>query len=97
MKPAQYWREKKKIRQFIGRRGQVIASTIIRTSAPGLDYLTPYSYAVVDFAGEKKEMMGVSGEALSIGDEVVCVMRKTEISEPNQLINYGLKVQKVTR
>ena len=97
MKPAQYWREKKKIKEFLGQKGLVIASTVIRTTTPGLSYLAPYSYVVVDFAGEKKEMMGVSGEILENGDEVVCVMRKTELSEPNQLINYGLKVQKVTR
>lgn len=97
MKPAQYWREKQKIKYFLGKTGKVIASTVIRTTTPNLDYLTPYSYVVVDFKGEKREMMGVSGEILETGDEVVCVMRKTELSKPNQLINYGLKVQKVTR
>lgn len=97
MKPAQYWREKQTIKEFLGRTGRVVANTVIRTTAPGLAYLTPYSYVVVDFEGEKREMMGVSGDILKSGDEVVCVMRKTELSEPNQLINYGLKVQKVRR
>ncbi|NCN87757.1 MAG: hypothetical protein GW941_02585 [Candidatus Pacebacteria bacterium] len=95
MKPAQYWRNKQKIKDYIGKTGQVIASTTIRTSSPGLTHITPYSYVIVDFSGEKKELMGVGNELLEIGDEVVCVMRKMELGAPQELIDYGLKVKKI--
>jgi uncharacterized OB-fold protein len=95
MKPAQYWRHKKQIKDYLGKLGQVVASTVIRTTSPGLSHMTPYSYVVVDFAGEKKELMGVGNEMLEVGDKVVCVMRKMERGASNQLIDYGLKVKKV--
>ena len=95
MKPAQYWREAKQIKEYLGKTGQVIASTVIRTSSPEFNYIVPYSYLVVDFNGVKKEMMGAGSELLSVGNEVICVMRKIGQSGDKSLIEYGLKVQKI--
>lgn len=95
MKPAQYWRHSRTIKEYVHKQGTVISSTMIRTTTPELEYLIPYSYVVVDFGDEKKEMMGVPGEALAIGDTVCCVMRKMGQTNPTELIDYGLKVKKI--
>lgn len=95
MKPAQYWRQNKQIKDYLGKKGQVVASTIIRTTSPELSHMTPYSYVIVDFTGEKKELMGVGNEVLEVGDNVVCVMRRMGVGTQHHLIDYGLKVKKV--
>jgi uncharacterized OB-fold protein len=94
MKPAQYWRETRQIKDYLGKTGKVISSTVIRASSPEFNYLVPYSYVVVDFVGIKKEMMGAGSELLSVGDKVICVMRKMGQTDDKNLIDYGLKVQK---
>lgn len=95
MKPAQYWRDKQQIKDYLGKTGLVVANTVIRTTSPGLSHMTPYSYVIVDFAGEKKELMGIGNEVLLAGDQVVCVMRKMSLGASHQLIDYGLKVKKI--
>ncbi|MDH5533537.1 MAG: hypothetical protein OEX81_03870 [Candidatus Pacebacteria bacterium] len=95
MKPAQYWREAKQIKEYLGKTGQVISSTVIRASSPEFNYLVPYSYVVVDFSGVKKEMMGAGSQLLDTGDRVVCVIRKMGQTDSKSLIEYGLKVEKI--
>jgi uncharacterized OB-fold protein len=95
MKPAQYWREAKQIKEYLGKTGQVVASTVIRSSSPQFNHMVPYSYLVVDFNGVKKEMMGAGSELLIEGDKVICVMRKMGLSDDKSLIEYGLKVEKI--
>ena len=97
MKPAQYWREAKQIKEYLGKTGSVVASTVIRSSAPEFNHLVPYSYVVVDFSGIKKEFMGIGNEILSTGDEVTCVMRKMSRGDNKSLIEYGIKVEKINK
>ena len=97
MKPAQYWRQAKQVKEYLGKTGQVVTSTVIRASSPEFNYLVPYSYVVVDFAGTKKELMGVGQEILQVGDDVICVMRKMAQTDSKNLIDYGLKVAKINK
>lgn len=97
MKPAQYWRESKQIKEYLGKTGVVFASTTIRSSSPQFNHMVPYSYLVVDFNGVKKEMMGAGSELLTVGDKVICVMRKMGQMDDKSLIEYGLKVQKIVK
>lgn len=93
MRPAEYWRKNKNWKKWLGKKGIVIEASWITKSSPKFDKLAPYSFAVVDFEGEKKEFMGVSGEKLEMGDEIVCVFRKLSISKNEEIIPYGIKVQ----
>ncbi|NCN03741.1 MAG: hypothetical protein GW942_01545 [Candidatus Pacebacteria bacterium] len=95
MKPAQYWRDKQIINDYLGKTGQVVANTVIRTTSPELSHMAPYSYVIVDFSGIKKEMMGVGNEVLVAGDSVVCVIRRMGLGDLQGLIDYGLKVKKI--
>lgn len=83
------------ITDWLGRTGLVLGCTTIRTSSPELGYLTPYDFALVDFAGEKKELMAAWGERLQVGDQVRVVLRKMSQPNHNSLIEYGLKLEKV--
>ncbi len=97
MKPPYYWRLNKDWSNWIGQRGRVLASTLIRVSSPDCEALLPFSYVVVDFGNDKREMMGADHEVFEIGDEVICVLRKTAVTQDNELIEYGLKVTKVNK
>ena len=95
MKPAAYWRASKEWSGWLGRRGKVVVSTLITVAAPEQEIMTPYSYAIIDFGDQKKEFMGAGHASLTIGDEVECVLRKLSVGQPHELIEYGIKVQKV--
>ncbi len=97
MKPPQYWRQNKDWKNWIGKKGTVIASTIVRVAAPERAAFTPYSYVLVDFKSEKHEFMGTGHEVFKSGDEVICVLRKTAVLEDHELIPYGIKVEKVDK
>lgn len=94
MRSASYWRASKNWHLWLGKIGRVELSTQIRVSAPQMEELTPYSYAVVSFGKKRKEFMGVTGEKLQSGDKVVCVLRKLSIGSAASLIEYGIKVKK---
>lgn len=96
MKPAAYWRSSKEWSKWLGRRGKVIVATMVTVAAPDQESLTPYAYAIVDFEGEKKEFMGAGNAELRTGDDVECVLRKLSVSQPHELISYGIKVEKVS-
>ncbi|MEN8253663.1 MAG: hypothetical protein ABFQ62_04800 [Patescibacteria group bacterium] len=95
MRPAEYYRQNKDWKKYIGKVGIVVASTMIRVSAPEQTDLLPYSYAVVKVGKEKKEYMGVGHEKLKPGDKVKCVLRKVGISNKAGIIEYGIKVTKI--
>lgn len=94
MKPAQYWRQNKEWKKWLGRSGKVVASTIVRVAAPERTSFTPYSYVLVDFGQERHEFMGVGHQVFEIGQEVECVLRKIAVLSQEELIPYGIKVQK---
>lgn len=96
MKPAQYWRQNKEWSKWLGRKGKVVASTMVRVAAPDRSLFTPYSYVIVEFGKERHEFMGASNDELVIGDVVECVLRKIGTSEKHELIQYGIKVAKVS-
>ena len=95
MKPPQYWRQNKDWKNWLGKRGKVIASTIVRVSAPEQSAFTPYSYVLVDFGNERHEFMGEGHAVFEINDEVQCVLRKISVLADHELIPYGIKVQKI--
>lgn len=95
MTPAEYTRKNRQWKQWIGRPGVVVAVTQIHVAPPDQALFAPYSYCIVDFGSEKKSLMGVAGETLTVGDEVVCVLRKIAIPDEKGIIPYGIKVKKI--
>jgi len=95
MKPPQYYRQNKTWSTWLGKKGKVLASTIVRVAAPEQAAFTPYSYVLVDFGDAKHEFMGTGNDVFSPGDEVECVLRKIAVPNSQELIPYGIKIQKV--
>ncbi|OGJ37674.1 MAG: hypothetical protein A2383_04145 [Candidatus Pacebacteria bacterium RIFOXYB1_FULL_39_46] len=95
MEPAQYWRANKNWSAWIGRQGTVLVSTVVRTSSPQQDSFKPFSYLLVDFGKEKKELLGVGHQEFQPGDKVVCVLRKISDPSSRELVTYGIKVKKL--
>jgi len=91
---AQYWRARKEWSAWVGKKGAVIASTMIYVGSPALSAQTPYPYVVVDFGEVKHSFMGVGHEALQPGNVVECVWRKIDAVAPHEVIMYGIKVKK---
>lgn len=96
MQAARYWRENKTWKDWIGRKGKVIVSTLVYTVNPQQLQFAPYSYVLVDFGGDRHEFMGAGHEEFSAGDLVVCVLRKLAIPKSHELIPYGIKVKRAT-
>lgn len=103
MKAAAYYRQNKNWKNYLGRVGRVVVSTMIHVGSQAQESFLPYSYAVVDFGKEgglpraqsRGEFMGVANEELAADDKVVCVLRKIGISDKAGIISYGIKVKKL--
>lgn len=95
IRPIEYWRQAKKWHDWVGKTGQVVVSTVIRVAPPELADQTPYSFVLVDFDGQKKELMGVGHDTFQPGDRVKCVLRKLGQPSPDGIVPYGLKVEKL--
>jgi uncharacterized OB-fold protein len=93
--PANYWRSSQKWQQLLGKKGKVVASTIIRVSSAALANQVPYAYLVVDFGDHKAELMGTDDLHFQPGEEVECVLRKIAASNEDEVVAYGIKVAKV--
>jgi len=93
--PAEYWRNNIEWSKWIGREGQVVATTMIRVPPSTLQKMAPYTFSLIKFDDECKELMGVDDEILEIGDRVKCVFRRIADTDGRGVIMYGVKVKKV--
>lgn len=93
--PVQYWRANKEWAPWLGKRGRVVASTLIRVAEGPFSAWAPYSLVLVEFAhGERREFMGVGHDVCEPGEKVECVLRRLDTTDAREVIPYGLKVQK---
>lgn len=93
--PAQYWRQNKDWKNWLGKQGKVIGVTRVHVAPPGQENFVPYSMALVDFTLEKRLFMVAGHEEVAIGDAVVCVLRKVAQPDERGIIPYGIKVQRL--
>lgn len=96
MQPAAYWRQSQHWSKWLGKRGAVIASTMIHVADTDRADLTPYAYAIVQFDDTRVELMGAGNQPICPGDIVECCLRKLAIPDNKGVIPYGIKVKKVT-
>jgi uncharacterized OB-fold protein len=93
--PAEYWRANKGWAKIIGKEGEVVATTTIRVPPLMLQNMAPYTFSLVRFGDECRELMGVDNELLEIGDKVKCVFRRIADTDGKGIIMYGIKIKKV--
>lgn len=96
--PVQYWRANKQWSQWLGKRGTVVASTLIRVAEGALAAWTPYPFVLVEFTdGTRHEYMGTGNQAYEPGDTVECVLRRLAVAGSHEVIPYGIKVQRIAQ
>ena len=94
--PANIWRESKKLEQHIGKVGKIVAFTTIFSPPATYEHQVPYNVAIVHFEDGQRhacEVVDVSKDTLKIGFRVQTVIRRIGQSEPEELIEYGIKVK----
>lgn len=94
--PANIWRESKKLEQQLGKVGKIVAVTTIFSPPAAYEHQVPYNVAIVHFEDGQRhtyELVDVSKKKLKIDLRVQTVIRRIGQSEPEELIEYGIKVK----
>jgi len=94
--PASIWRESKKLEQGLGKIGRVLAFTTIYSAPEGFEHQVPYNVGIVKFADDTSqalEIVDCQAKELKSGLKVQTVIRRIGQSEPEELIEYGIKVK----
>src|SRR3989344_3020652 len=94
--PAAIWRDSRKLEQALGKVGKIMAVTTIYSPPSGYEHQVPYNVAIVEFEDGLKhacEVVDVAKDSLKIGLKVKAVIRRIGQSEPEELIEYSIKVK----
>ncbi|MCD8484379.1 OB-fold domain-containing protein [Candidatus Woesebacteria bacterium] len=91
-----YWRDRREWSRWLGRKGTVVASTLIHVAPPELAYGAPYPYVLVDFGSEKRSFLGTGHTSFLVGEIVECVWRRMGTPDATGIIPYGIKVQRLS-
>lgn len=92
--PVKTWRRQKKLRQLIGKKGQIVTWTKIFTPTQEFKKSAPYYCVLVKFgAGDQAfgQLVDLDDDKISIGRKVIAVLRKTKTVDQEEVIPYGLK------
>lgn len=94
--PAHIWRESKKLETELGKIGKVAAATTIYSAPLGFEHQVPYSVGIIKFedgTSTSLEIVDCKIQDLKTGLRVQTVIRRIGQSEPDELIEYGIKVK----
>lgn len=94
--PAAIWRQSQKLTENLGKVGRVVTYTTIYSAPLGFEHQVPYTVGIIKFEdGTQKalEIVDCAAKDLQIGLRVQTVIRRTGQVEPEDLIEYGIKVK----
>ncbi len=94
--PARIWRESKKLSDKLGRVGRVLTFTKIYSAPSGFEHQIPYTVGIIELEDGQRmatEIVDCSPNQLKIGLKVQTVIRRIGQSEPEELIEYGIKAK----
>lgn len=92
---TEYWRANKNWAKYLGKRGKVLAASMMEVAASDQVELLPYAYLLVELDQEKISLMGSAHQKFEIGDEVEIVLRKIKKEAQSEIICYGIKAKHV--
>mgnify|MGYP003394589844 CR=1 FL=1 len=90
------WRDTKDLNNFLGKKGKLVAYTTIYSAPSGFEHQVPYHVALVKFENGQTiscQIVDCSKKDLTPGLTVVASVRRIGMSQPHELIEYGLKVK----
>ena len=95
MQITEYWRSNQSWSKKLGKKGKVLAVSMMEVAATDQVSLLPYSYLLVELEDENISVMGAAHESFEVGDEVELVLRKIKKEATQDIITYGLKAEHV--
>lgn len=94
--PVKIWRRQKKIRQLLGKKGEIISWTKIYVAGSDFKKSAPYYLVLVELEDKKRliaQLVDFDEEIELFGKKVKVILRRIrEISEED-VIPYGIKVK----
>lgn len=94
--PSYIWRQAKDVSKEVGKVGRIISFTKIFAAPQDFEHQVPYYTGIVKFEdGTTKPLEIIDGNenTIKIGTKVKAVIRRIGLSEPEELIRYGIKAQ----
>ncbi len=94
--PANIWRKSAQIAQNLGKIGKVVAVTTIHSAPVGYEHQVPYNVGIIKFedgTSRSLEIVDTEEKNIKIGVKVQTVLRRIGQSDPDELIEYGIKVK----
>ena len=95
LSPVKIWRNQKKIRDLLGKKGKVIAFTKVFVPPQGFESQAPYIVAIALLENGVKiiaQVVDVAENKLEIGMSVITILRRTKEPDPEGIIPYGIKL-----
>ncbi len=93
--PVKVWRNQKKTRDLVGKKGTVISWTVVRVPPAGFSDQAPYIVALVKFGTGKHSMIQLVDVSdvslLTVGFPVKTVIRRVTSPSHEGIIPYGIK------
>ncbi len=96
--PIKVWREQKKIKNFLGLKGKVVSSTLVRVPPLGFSGQAPYFVAIVDMENHQRligQLVDVFEKSIKTGQKVEVVYRKLAETDKEDVIHYGIKFRPI--
>lgn len=96
--PVKIWRNQKKIKKILGKKGKIVSYTEIFVPPKGFEAQAPYVIVVVKFSpllSYTAQLIDFEKKDLKIGREVRAVLRKTKDPGTEGVIPYGIKFKPV--
>lgn len=94
--PANIWRKSAQITENLGKVGKIVTFTTIHTAPIGFEHQVPYSVGIIKFedsTSRSLEIVDIAEKDLKIGLKVKTIVRRIGQSEPDELIEYGIKAK----
>lgn len=92
--PVKLWRRQEEVRKLLGKKGEIVQWTIVRTPPKSFVQEAPYPVVLVKFAnGEKMVGQLVDSDTADLvkGRKVVAVLRKLYPETEESVISYVIK------
>jgi uncharacterized OB-fold protein len=96
--PVKIWRNQKKIRALLGKKGKIVSWTRIHVPPAGFISQAPYVVAVVQIDRGNSciaQLVDWDESHLKVGQSVITILRRTREPGTEGVIPYGIKVKPV--
>ena len=98
MNPSRIWRESQKLSLLLGKTGKIVAFTTIYSAPEGFEHQVPYNVGIIKMQDGQNltcQIIDCNKKELKPGLPVKTVIRRIGMSEPQELIEYEIKVKPI--